>query len=96
MAGLPPKDPKQFVREAQAKFPTLQVIGIYVNKKKKIEFGCSIHGNTWMASPFVVMQAKTACPICREEIAEDKRLTTQDIKERVALINPNIEIIGKY
>ena len=96
MAGLPPKDPKQFVREAQAKFPTLQVIGTYVNKKKKIEFGCSIHGNTWMASPFVVMQAKTACPICREEIAEAKRLTTQDIKERVALINPNIEIIGEY
>ena len=42
------------------------------------------------------MQAKTACPICREEIAEAKRLTTQDIKERVALINPNIEIIGEY
>lgn len=67
-------------------------IGNYVNLKTITEFKCIIDNYTWFASPSNVIHNETGCPKCANNI----KYSTEKFIEFMSIINPEIEVLGKY
>ncbi len=68
----------------------------YINSKIKLPCKCLIDGFEWMAAPKTLL-AGNGCPKCKAtESSNRQRLSVDEIKKRLFISNPNIEIVGEY
>ena len=86
-----------FVEEIEKINPTVEILSKYKNWDTKIHCHCRVCDNDWWTVPSILLYGG-GCKICgHKRVWEVRgRKTTDDFKNEMALINPNIEIIGEY
>lgn len=67
-------------------------VGNYVNLKTTTEFKCMVDNYTWLGLPSNVIHNGTGCPKC----ANNMKYTTKKFIEFISVINPEVEVLGKY
>lgn len=92
-AGVVQKTHEEFVCELQEKNANIEIISEYESANKKILCKCRKCGKTWETTPHILLGKDGG--VCPNE-AKNRVLTTEEFKERVKVINPNIEIQGRY
>ena len=85
------KTHQEFVDEMKRVNPNIEITGIYMNDRTKIQCRCMICNNEWEAIPNKLLQ-KRGCPKC----AGNKKYSHKQFIEKMELINPNIKILGNY
>ena len=69
----------------------------YVSAYTKIKFRCDECGYEWATAPTNITNKKHGCPLCaRKRLAQQKLKTTDEFKQTLAEINPQIEVVGEY
>ena len=77
----------------------IELIGDYVNSKTLALFHCKVCGTDWYTYPiyFTSKRRNAKCPNChKKEMKEELSLSLEEIKKKIADLNPNIEFIGEY
>lgn len=69
----------------------IEILGSYINSKTKILCKCKKDGYEWSVRPDNLLKGY-GCPKCGGIVA----LTTEEFKEKLHQINPNIEVLGTY
>ncbi|MDY5683227.1 MAG: hypothetical protein SPG48_06690 [Treponema sp.] len=85
------KTHEQFIEEISVANPTIKILGKYINRKTPIECTCTICGYTWMPTPNNILHGH-GCPHCEGK----EHYTFDSFKNKLALLNPNIELLGEY
>lgn len=85
------KTTEQFKKELKIKNPNIEVLGEYDGANTSIKCKCKVDGYEWYPIPHSLLQG-CGCPKCANNIAK----TTEEFKEELKKINPNIEILGEY
>ena len=83
---------EQFIKEMEEKNPTIEVLGTYINNKTPIHVRCKNCGRESYPTPAYLRLGKR-CANCYQSSI---RKTTQQFKDEVKAINPNIEILSEY
>lgn len=80
-----------YIKKVAAINPNIEVVGTYVNNHTSILHRCKIDNYEWYVAPSSILLGY-GCPRCskHEVYGHDEYV------KRVAKINPNIEVIGKY
>lgn len=81
----------EFIREMNVINPNIEIIGIYLNDRTKIQCHCKICDNIWEPIPNKLLQRR-GCPYC----AGNQRLSHTQFVEKMKALNPNIKILDKY
>ena len=86
----------EYVVEVAKINPNIEVVGIYVDSKTKIEHRCKIDGHKWFAFPGNILSGH-GCSECMKRMLHDKfaKSHVNYVKE-VADVNPDIEVLGEY
>lgn len=82
---------EKYVERVQKINPDVEVLEEYIGSQKKILHKCKIDGYEWYTQPSNILNGK-GCPKCYGNIQKSH----QRYVEEVALINPNVEVIGVY
>lgn len=82
---------KQYVDAVNNVNPNIEVIGKYINATTPILHKCKIDGCEWEARPYAILRGDS-CPKC----TGNKKRTTEEYKQELANINPDIEVIEEY
>lgn len=85
------KTHEEYIAELSKINPNIEVLGTYNGSKTKILHKCKIDGYEWETIPNNVLRGH-GCPKCGGKI---HRTYEQYIK-KLAIINPNIEVLGTY
>ena len=85
------KTHEEYVSELDLVNPNIEVVDVYISNHKKILHRCKIDGYEWYISPDNALHNK-GCPKC----AGNAKKTHYEYTQEVALINPNIDILGVY
>lgn len=85
------KTHQEYVEEVTLINPNIEVVGEYINNHTKILHRCKIDGHQWMSPPNNILNGK-GCPKCYG----NAKMTHKEYVEKLLIINPNIEVIGKY
>lgn len=90
------KTHEEYVAEVATINVNIEVIDQYINSDTKIKHRCKIDQHEWYARPSTILKG-TGCPICgtRAMVKAESKTHDSYVKE-VALINPNIIVIGRY
>lgn len=92
-SGHHKRSKEEFVKEIAEKFPNLEVIGSFVNRKTPIEIKCNKCGYIWNPKANNLLLAKQyGCPKCNGTY----RRTSNEFISEIKKINPNLEILGKF
>lgn len=86
------KTHEEYVIEVSQVNPNIEVIGLYINNSTKILHRCKIDNNEWMARPSNILKGK-GCPECDDS---SRRKTHDRYVYDLAVVNNNIEVVGKY
>ena len=90
------KTHEEYVEELAVKNPTIEVMEQYVNTNTPIMHHCLIHNVFWKTTPGRALQG-IGCEECKlEKFRRVRRKTHEQYVEEVSIINPNVEVIGKY
>lgn len=82
---------------AEVKQDHVEIISEYLGNEKPIKCKCKICDNIWTTLPKVLVTNGSGCPICgKEKAIRGETKTLESFKNQLLLINPDIEIIGKY
>ena len=94
--GNAKKTTNQYIDELKTINDKIEVIGKYINATTPIAHRCMIDGHIWNAKPVNLLSGK-GCPICKFNKLSNLFVKSHEqyIKE-VALINPDIEVLGQY
>lgn len=77
--------------------PNIEVIGEYIQCKKKIECKCKIHNEIFFATPDHLIQGETGCKQCVQDKYHIGGLkSNEQFMNEMKIIQPNIRVIGKY
>ena len=89
------KTHEEYVAEVATINANIEVIDQYINSDTKIKHRCKIDQHEWYARPSTILKG-TGCPICgtRAMVKAESKTHDSYVKE-VALINPNIIVIGR-
>lgn len=82
---------EEFIEKMNSINPKIEILNKYINSKTYIKCKCKIDNYIWETKPSILLN-NHGCPEC----SKTKPLTTQELKERIDIISPNIEIIGEY
>lgn len=85
------KSHEQYVSELKEVNPNIIVIDNYINTNIPILHKCLVDGYEWNAAPANVLNG-FGCPKCSQRF----RRKHNDYINDVALINPDIEVVGEY
>ena len=91
-SGKKAKTNEQFIKELKTIISNIEVLENYTNYKTKILVKCKICDYEWKPTPDQLLNQKSGCPKC----ANRERYTTESFKTKLKIINPNIEVLGKY
>lgn len=88
---------ENFKEEVYRINPNIEVLEDYVNSDAPILCRCKIHNYEWLPISRGLLQGE-GCPLCGYYTRWDERgrITTEEFRDRMEKINPNIEIIGEY
>lgn len=90
------KTHEEYVAELAIKNPTVQVIGQYINARTPIDHYCLTHDVVWQAYPDNVLRGM-GCKECRKiRLGNKLRKTTEEYKNELININPNIDVLEEY
>lgn len=90
------KTHSEYIAEVQLIASNIEVIGQYAGAGIKIRHRCKMCGYEWDTKPTNILNGY-GCPECAKyKRAKSKTKTHEQYVAEVALINPNIEIIGRY
>ena len=90
------KTNEEYIAELAIKNPTVQVVGIYINAKTPIAHYCTIHDITWDIAPSNALQGQ-GCKECGiMKVRKKTRKTHEQYQQELVVINPNLEVLGKY
>lgn len=87
------KTNKDFIEEMSKITDEIIFLDEYKNGKHPIKCKCKICGNIWETRPETLLRNYGKCRICHNPYP---KLTTEQYKEEMELINSNIEITGEY
>ena len=85
------KTHEEFLEEVQAKNPTVNVLGKYINSHTKIHCECKICNFKWDVTPAHLIHNVRKCPKCT-----GRYKTQEDFEKQVSQINSNIQVLGSY
>lgn len=86
---------EEFLKELNNQQPTIQAIGHYIDKEKKIDFKCLECEYVWSASPRNVL--KRGCKKCNREASNrQKALSERDFYRRAQNRFSSIQFTGTY
>lgn len=90
------KTQEEFEKELNSVLPDIKVLGRYINMNTKIHFKCLIHDFEFDAFPQNMLRGH-GCRKCGNEKQSKKQTKSHDrFVEDLKIINPYVEIIGKY
>lgn len=77
--------------------PNIEFLSEYVNSETKLHCKCRICGHEWYTKPRVLDTNKSSCPYCGKiKRVKSRTKSKESFRHELALINPNIEVIGDY
>lgn len=77
--------------------PSIDVIGEYVQCKKRIECKCNIHNETFFMTPDHLIQGQTGCTQCIQNKCHISGLKSHEqFMNEIKSIHPDIIVLGKY
>ena len=77
--------------------PNIDVVGEYIQCKQHIECTCTVHNETFYATPDHLLQGETGCKKCIQEKYHLSGLKSHEqFIHEVKSIHPNIKILGEY
>lgn len=76
--------------------PDIEVIGMYVDSKTKIEHYCKRHNILWMASPDNIIHSHGCCECAKEKIGNKNRRLHEQYVKMAEKVNSNIIVTGEY
>ena len=88
------KTHEQFMRELETKNKhghDIEILGDYENDKAKIKCRCKICGYKWSPTANSLLHGH-GCPKCAGKVIP----TTEEFKEKLYQISPDIEVLGSY
>ena len=71
--------------------PNIELLSEYTNNYTPIKCRCKIDGHEWAGNPSNFYEG-SKCPKCSGKM----KMSSQDYKEKLAIINSNIEVIDDY
>lgn len=86
------KTHEQFVTEVAAINQNIEIVGQYIHSDKKIEARCKLCGHKWFTRAADILVGH-GCPECSYK---SKTKTQAQYIAELAIINPDIEVIGIY
>lgn len=90
------KSHEQYINEVHNINPNIIVMEKYINAKTPILHKCIIHNIEWKPYPEVVLRGG-GCPECLKEKLHDAHCRTHEqYVAELALMNPNVIVIGTY
>lgn len=81
---------EQYVQDVHKVNPNVLILGEYTGSIDKIEAQCKICGYVWTPTASSIKQGN-GCPRC-----VGRYKTTEEYKQEISQINPDVEIIGEY
>ena len=90
-AGNIKKTHDEFVEEMKSINPNIDILSKYENAKTRIKCKCKIDGHVWTATANNLLRGY-GCPVCGGRM----KMTHDEFVERLSIVNPDIEILGKY
>ena len=91
------KDPKEYQKEFNAKFPNLTLLTPYITARQNVTVKCNDCGNIWQAMPLTLLTHKYGCTKCSyKHRGISRRQSQKDFWDKLKKINPNVRIKGKY
>lgn len=91
------KDPKEYQKEFDAKFPNLTLLTPYISGKRNVTVKCNKCGNVWNVQPLELLLHKYGCNICaNRHTGFVSRKTLKDFWLDLKKVNPNVYIKSKY
>lgn len=90
------KTHQEFIDEISIKHPNIEILSTYVNSITKISCKCKVCGYKWDVLPTSLSRG-CGCRICGHEKTRQALLSnTDEFKEKLVLVNPNIIITSEY
>lgn len=90
------KTHSEYVAEVQLITSNIEVVGQYINANTKIRHRCKMCENEWDVKPSCILRGQ-GCPECAKiQRARSNTKTNEQFIAEVAMINQNIEVVGKY
>ena len=90
------KTHSEFVDQIRNINPMINILSEYENDRTKVLCECCQCQYQWMATPSHLVQGK-GCPECGKKRSNARKTKTNDVFiAELALINPNIDVLGKY
>lgn len=72
--------------------PDISLVSEFTNASNNMTFMCNIDGYEWSARGNRVANGNTGCPMCKKLPRKDQDYFVKEIE----MINPDIEVVGKY
>ena len=89
--GLAKLTHEEFINRLQQVNSNIEILEPYVNSQTKIKCKCKIDEYEWETIPNVLLNGH-GCPKCARRV----KPTTEEFKEKLYQINPDIEVLGTY
>ena len=90
------KSQEQYVKELSIKNKFIEVADEYINSSTPIVHRCLLHNTYWKIAPLNALRGEM-CPECKKEkLQQSFSKTHEQYVNEVALINPDICVVGKY
>lgn len=80
-----------YIRQLSEKAPNIELVGEFKNVSTKSLFKCNTHDYEWEATPNYILK-NGKCPKCSGRYKK----TTEEFKEELGQINPDIEVLEEY
>lgn len=89
--GLAKPTQEEFIIQLKQINPDIEVLETYINSVTKIKCRCKVCGHEWKTTPRILLNGH-GCPKCAGKV----QLTTNEFKEKLYRINPDIKVLGTY
>lgn len=91
------KDPKEYQKEFNAKFPNLTLLTPYITARQSVIVKCNDCGYIWQTSPLTLLTHKYGCTKCSyKHRGISRRQSQKEFWDKLKKINSNVRIKGKY
>lgn len=85
-----------FKHIVQEKNPDAEIIADYIDANTPLLLRCKKCGKKWYRQPnTIVTKPNVSCPFCTVHVAHNK-MSHEDFVKQIAVVNPNLEITGRY
>lgn len=97
LTGNRRKDPKEYQKEFDAKFPNLTLLTPYITARQNVTVKCNDCGYIWQTMPLTLLTHKYGCTKCSyKHRGISRRQSQKDFWDKLKKINPNVRVKGKY